>query len=156
MFADSTASLPVPLVNSNEVHPFHAVPSQAPGSVHQYNFCSSRIRRPPWFCAPWVASCLTPAGAAGVLCRTWIIMLCRHTVPLPFLPKSLAVSFAVVGASKVGVLFSLRTTIGSSVSLLPSSIWPLPQQAWLSEHTPFAELKTSLLRSPLICSAFVI
>lgn len=109
-----------------------------------------------WFCAPSAAPCRTPAGAAGVLCRTWIIIRCCHTALLPFVQMSVAVSFGAGAASKVGVLFSLWTTRGSSTSLWASPMWPRPQQAWLCEHTPFVEFKTSLLRSPLICSCIVL
>lgn len=88
---------------------------------------------------------LTPAGAAGVLCRTWITRLCCHSVLLPSLQISVAVSFAVAGASRASVLFSWWTTRGCWTSLLASTMWPRPQQAWLSEHTPFVGSETSLL-----------
>lgn len=94
-------SLSDPLVSSPEVHPFHTDPGQISGSVRQRGFCFSPGRELlRSFCGPSVAS-----SSRG--CRSSLQELNNKTVLpqrlLPSLHVSVAVSFAVVGAS---VLFS--------------------------------------------------
>lgn len=97
---------------------------QSPGSVLQYQILGEWF----WFCAP-CQTCQfhrvpqrTPAGAAGVLCGTWITILCYHAVPLPFVCICGCVFFC---ACSQCTPLCLWTIIVSHLSM-----WPRPQQVW--------------------------